>query len=80
MKPCRHCQQEAEWRYKDGWGVLACADWFAGKCEGDPLDITPPSVGNTRERRQSSVDDVNVSEWMKKRIRELWPLEKPDDT
>ena len=79
MKACGHCKQEAEWRYKDGWGVLACAEWFTGKCEGLPLDITPPSVGNTRERGQSSVDDVNVYEWMKKRIRELWPLEKPDD-
>ena len=30
VKACRQCQQEAEWRYKDGWGVLACADWFSG--------------------------------------------------
>jgi hypothetical protein len=21
-----HCRQEAEWRFKDGWGLLACAD------------------------------------------------------
>jgi hypothetical protein len=28
MKPCPACQQKAEWRYKEGWGALACADWF----------------------------------------------------
>ena len=77
MKPCRLCQQEAEWRFKEGWGVLACADWFAGKCEGAPLDITPPSVGNTGEKGPRLPDDVKLYEWMKKRIRELWPLELP---
>jgi hypothetical protein len=29
MKPCPGCQEKAEWRYKDGWGILACAGWFA---------------------------------------------------
>lgn len=77
MKACRHCQKEAEWRYKDGWGVLACAEWFAGKCEGEPLDVAPPSVGNTGEKGPHLVGDVKFYGWMKKRIRELWPLEPP---
>jgi hypothetical protein len=77
MKACGHCKQEAGWRYKDGWGVLACADWFSGKCEGEPLDITPPSVGNTGERGQRLADDLKFYKWMNKRIRELWPLEPP---
>ena len=68
MNACRHCQQLAEWRYKDGWGVLACADWFSGKCEGQPLDVSSPSGR-----------DVNEGEfyprWAKARLRELWPLE-----
>ena len=47
MKPCPACLQQAEWRYryKEGWAALACADWFSGKCEGDPLAVGPPSVG-----------------------------------
>jgi hypothetical protein len=43
LKPCHQCKQKAEWRYKEGWGVLACADWFIGKCEGQPLEVAPPS-------------------------------------
>jgi hypothetical protein len=48
MQPCSSCKQQAEWRYKEGWGALACADWFAGTCEGEPLEIAPPSVGDVR--------------------------------
>jgi hypothetical protein len=51
MRPCSVCKQQAEWRYKEGWGALACADWFAGTCEGDPLEIAPPSVGDVRPLR-----------------------------
>jgi hypothetical protein len=39
MKACGHCEERAEWSIKDGWGVLACAEWFKGKCEGEPLDV-----------------------------------------
>ena len=48
MKPCPACQQKPEWRYNEGWGALACADWFAGRCEGDTLEVAPPSVGDVR--------------------------------
>ena len=68
MKPYRHCQQEAKWRYKDGWGVLACADWFSGKCEGQPLDVSAPSGRDVD-------DNVTYSDWVKVRLRQLWPLE-----
>ncbi|MEO7864018.1 MAG: hypothetical protein ABIU05_27020 [Nitrospirales bacterium] len=30
MNACEHCKEKAEWRFKDGWGALACADWFTG--------------------------------------------------
>jgi hypothetical protein len=69
MKPCPHCQHEAEWRYKEGWGVLACADWFSGTCEGAPLDVSAPSGRGVN-------DDVTYSNWVKIRLRQLWPLEK----
>ena len=68
MKPCRHCQQEAEWRYNEGWGVFACTDWFSGKCEGEPLEIAPPSGRNVDESE-------SYRNWVKARLRELWPLE-----
>ena len=29
VKACGHCKEKAEWRFKTGWGALACADWFA---------------------------------------------------
>ena len=45
MHACWHCKENAEWRFKDGWGALACADWFEGKCAGEPLDVSPP-LGN----------------------------------
>jgi YesN/AraC family two-component response regulator len=70
MKPCPHCQQKAVWRYKEGWGVLACADWFSGKCEGAPLDVSAPSGRDVN-------DSVTYSNWVKMRLRQLWPLEKP---
>ena len=68
MKPCAHCKQLAEWRYKDGWGVLACADWFTGKCEGEPLDVSAPSGRDVDENE-------TYRNWVKVRLRELWPLE-----
>lgn len=77
MKPCLHCKQEAEWRYQDGWGVLSCAEWFAEKCEGHPLDVTPPSVGNLRPMGHDFDEDVNYNNWLHTRLRELWPLEPP---
>ena len=68
MKPCGHCQQLAEWRYKDGWGVLACADWFSGRCEGEPLEVSAPSGRDVDEGE-------SYQTWVKGRLRELWPLE-----
>ena len=58
MNACGHCKQEAEWRYKDGWGVLACADWFTGECAGQPLDVAPPSVGDGRPQGRGFDEDV----------------------
>ena len=75
MKPCRHCQQKAEWRYKEGWGVLACADWFSGKCEGQPLEVTPPPVGDNRPIGREIEEDGRYANWVQTRLRELWPLE-----
>ena len=43
MKACGHCKERVEWRFKDGWGVLACADWFSATCEGAPLAVELPS-------------------------------------
>ncbi len=77
MKTCEHCNQEAKWKQKDGWSVLACEGWFMGTCIGPPLGVMPPSVKNTREMGESVFDDVKFYEWMNKRIRELWPLEPP---
>ena len=75
MKVCGYCKELAEWRYKNGWGVLACAEWFAGKCQGDPLDVAPPSVTDTRPRGRGLDEDDKYNKWVKTRIRELWPLE-----
>ena len=61
MKACGHCKQKAEWRYKDGWGVFACAEWFTGKCEGLPLDVAPPSVGDLRPKGRGFDEDEKYS-------------------
>jgi len=73
---CLVCKQEAEWKYKNGWGILACAGWFAGSCDGHPLGVIFPSVGDVR--RPGDVADVNATyaDWLTKRIRALWPPEK----
>jgi hypothetical protein len=73
---CQVCIQESEWRYKNGWGVLACADWFAGLCEGKPLGIIFPYLINLA--RPEDVVDVNAAyaDWLTQRVRALWPPEK----
>lgn len=76
MKPCPACQQKAEWRYKEGWGALACADWFSGMCEGDPLEVAPPSVGDVRPLSLEIEEDERYAHWVRTRLRELWPLER----
>jgi hypothetical protein len=69
MKACGHCKERAERRFKDGWGVLACADWFSGTCEGEPLDVSPPdSEGRDLD------EDEQRSHWVKMRLREVWPM------
>ena len=73
MKPCLACQQKAEWRYKEGWGGLACADWFSGKCEGDPLEVRLPSVGDVRTLKLEIEEDKRYARWVRTRLRELWP-------
>jgi len=74
MKPCPVCQEKAEWRYQQGWGVLACAGWFAGKCEGDPVEVAPPSVGDVRPLSLGIEEDERHARWVRTRLRELWPL------
>ena len=77
MQPCPACKQNAEWRYKAGWGALACADWFTGTCDGDPLEIAPPSVGIVRPLRleiEEIEEDERYAHWVRTRLRELWPL------
>lgn len=74
MKVCGHCKEKAEWRrYKDGWGFLACAKWFTGACEGDPLDVAPPAVGDRL------AEDERYNTWLKTRLREVWPLDLGHD-
>jgi len=75
MKPCPVCQGKVVWQYQLGWGVLACADWFAGTCKGDPLEIAPPSVGDVRPLRLGIEEDEGYAHWVRMRLRELWPLE-----
>lgn len=77
MNACTHCTQLAEWRYKDGWGVLACADWFSDKYEGVPLDVTSPLAADTSRRGRDFDGDANFMQWMNTRLRRLWPLEVP---
>ena len=74
MKACVHCKEKAEWRYKKGWGVLACAEWFTGKCEGLPLDVAPPWMGAVRPKGRGFDEDEQYNHWVKTRIREVWPL------
>ena len=54
-----------------------CADWFTGKCEGQPLDVAPPSVGGMRPRGRGLDEDENYNKWVNMRLREVWPLEPP---
>jgi hypothetical protein len=76
MNVCGHDKEKAEWRrYKDGWGFLACAEWFTGTCEGDPLDVAPPSVGDMRPMGRGLDEDARYNEWLKTRLREVWPLD-----
>lgn len=76
MKECGHCKEKAEWRFKDGWGALACAEWFAGRCTGQPLDVAPPSVGGFRPQGGSFDADEDHPNWVKARLRAVWPLER----
>ena len=57
-------------------GALACADWFAGKCSGQPLNLAPPSVGAKRPRGHGLDEDENYTNWAKTQLREIWPLER----
>lgn len=56
-------------------GVLACAEWLTGKCEGQPLDVAPPSVGDLRPKRRGVDEDEKYNNWVNARLREVWPLE-----
>jgi hypothetical protein len=76
MKACLHCKGKAEWRYKDGWGVLACAEWFMGTCEGQPLDVVRLSVGDLRPQGRGLDEDEQYNHWVKTWVREVWPLEQ----
>ena len=60
-------------RYKEGWAVLACADWFAGTCDGQPLEIAPPSVEGIPSSRPEIDEDGRYARWVQTRLRELWP-------
>jgi hypothetical protein len=74
MKLCPACLHNAEWRYTVGWGVLACADWFAGTCEGDPVEIAPPSMGGCPPSKLETEQDERYAHWVQTRLSELWPL------
>lgn len=76
MNACWHCKENAEWRFKDGWGALACADWFEGKCAGEPLDVSPP-LGNVYGKGRSLDEGEDYNNWVKARLREVWPVERP---
>jgi len=73
MNACRQCDQHAEWRFKDGWGVFACADWFAGTCEGEPHDVAPPAEGNRPLQGRGLDEDEPYNQWVRTRLREVWP-------
>lgn len=61
------CDQQAEWRFKDRWGVLARADWFSGTCEGEPLDVAPPSVGDRPLKGRGLDEDERYNQWVRTR-------------
>ena len=76
MKACGHCTRLAEWRYKDGWGVLACPGWFTGACKGPSLGVIFPPTENIRPLVYGE-EAAEYAKWLNKRLRELWPLEPP---
>ena len=56
-------------------GASSCAEWFTGKCEGEPLDVAPPWVGDLRPKGRGVDEDEKYNNWVKTRLREVWPLE-----
>lgn len=42
-----------------------------------PLDVAPPSVGDLRPKGRGLDEDEKYNHWVKTRLREVWPLEKP---
>lgn len=80
MEVCGYCKAKAEWRrYKDGWGFLACAEWFTGACEGDPLDVNPPLVGDGRPIGRGLEEDERSHTWLTTQLRDIWPLDLGHD-
>ena len=73
MKRCEHCRQELEWRYKDGWRVMACPGWFTGSCEGQPQGVIFPA--GTIRLREDEEHAQAYARWLNACLRAVWPLE-----
>jgi hypothetical protein len=50
-----------------------------GTCEGEPLDIASPSVGDMRPMGRGLDEDERYNKWLHTRLREVWPLDLPHE-
>ena len=75
MTACTHCREAAEWKHKDGWGILACDGWFSGTCGGPPLGVIFPATGNIRPLGGHGDGGAAHAKRIKRRLRELWPMQ-----
>ena len=68
MKACSQYQKKPSGDIKTAGASWPVPTGLQGKCEGEPLDVSTPSGRDVDENE-------TCRNWVKVRLRELWPLE-----